>query len=475
MGPNLLQALYDSLNAGKAGVKAAFAPKLGGPDAESAFKSALAGGVGAAMVPLGALDEAATGAGQYMAEDVGRAGAAVERAGMPTLGKALGVGGAALGMVPVAASFAVDPGMGSTIPASRAALLEALSKKGVNISNEKKFLKDTLQAIYKRDVLGMGPKDFTPEEFKALYSAHVVNPGKGVHLTPEQYSNMRGGWVADIDPKYNKYIRPKEQIALIPKHIPIEPGGRAPRIPFGYSVPDSEIAILPEGNIDFQTIYNLFAGSLAVDPEMGGAGAASRSVLEHLAAQNLPEAVMRKAESLRAMYGEDALAKIVKEYADNGVPLFSHDLPMDEASRMARKNAIQRQAGAHGTQEKFLQFDPEMSAQGGIIWYAKPEGIETAADFAGTRKGANIVPLEVSNPHPAGWDQYDKMGLGELEKAGYTGADLGDTGFVFSPAQLRSKFAAFDPRMKDSRFLLALKAGAIPLAGLGAAASLEGQ
>lgn len=355
MGPNLLQALYDSLNAGKAGVKAAFAPKLGGPDAESAFKSALAGGVGAAMVPFGALDEAATGAGQYMAEDVGRAGAAVERAGMPTLGKALGVGGAALGMVPV-------------------------------------------------------------------------------------------------------------------------------------------------------------AGSFAVDPEAGAAKVAGRSVLEHLAAQNLPEAVMRKAESLQAMYGEDALAKIVKEYADKGVPLFSHDLPMDEASRMARGKEIGFDLGEkyHGGPNKFTEF-----REGRVPAYFtdSPEIANIYANAINRHKGImeiNAGPnvgkyflsgkeLKISDLGPDkthGWSKDNMLaalGLPEdtprfptkdISKYGYDRktitemADLGgeQTQYLapFSK-NIRSQFAAFDPRMKDSRFLLALKAGAIPLAGLGAAASLEGQ
>ena len=353
MPSDLKKAIYDSLTAGKQGVQAAFNPmRLGGPDAGGGLRAALFGGLGAATVPMMAMDEAALGVGNVISEDTGRAAAAVERAGYPGMAKGLAGGGVALGMAP-------------------------------------------------------------------------------------------------------------------------------------------------------------FIGGMALDPEMGAAKAAGAGVLERLAASNLPETVLRKAESIQALHGEKALADLVQEYADRGVPLFSHDLPMDEAARMGRAQEMGfrgiednlKWPLQHGTENDIekLAHSAFIPAQGPDENSAKvfltsdtftaedyaPSGdlIETAyGRKSPTQNGGVIDVFTSAKPDvildaqgvkwPKGWDAAMKSGENVLVKnandAKFYDSFISDVWALGDPSNIRAKNAAFDPRMKDSKFLLALKAGAIPLAGISA-------
>lgn len=103
----------------------------------------------------------------------------------------------------------------------------------------------------------------------------------------------------------------------------------------------------------------------------------------------------------------------------------------------------------HGTTKDFVKFDKKMATMGGITWFSSDP--KTADVFAGSKgdpgmsqfeEGANIKPLYISMKNPAGWEEYDKFGLGELKSRGYDGAILKDgdeiTGFVFEPTQIKS-------------------------------------
>jgi hypothetical protein len=111
----------------------------------------------------------------------------------------------------------------------------------------------------------------------------------------------------------------------------------------------------------------------------------------------------------------------------------------------------------HGSNADIKEFDPDMSAQGGITWVA--ENPKMANDYAGA-SGGNLMPLKAKMDNPANWEQYDKLGLYEFPSKGLDGAWLPDngeeaSGFVLNPSQLRSKFAAFDPFKRDSSDILA--------------------
>ena len=94
----------------------------------------------------------------------------------------------------------------------------------------------------------------------------------------------------------------------------------------------------------------------------------------------------------------------------------------------------------HGTGEKFTKFDLKKATQG-IIWFTSNKQEIISGEVGAQGKGY-IITAEVTINNPAGWDEYDKLGLGQLESAGYDGVILknNDTDyncFVFSPKQVK--------------------------------------
>jgi len=94
----------------------------------------------------------------------------------------------------------------------------------------------------------------------------------------------------------------------------------------------------------------------------------------------------------------------------------------------------------HGTSSKFQKFDLEKSTQG-LIWFTSDKD-EILEGKAGAQGKGYIVEAEVTIKNPAGWDEYDKMGLFELERE-FDGAILPNsfnnefTAFVFNPNQIK--------------------------------------
>lgn len=95
----------------------------------------------------------------------------------------------------------------------------------------------------------------------------------------------------------------------------------------------------------------------------------------------------------------------------------------------------------HGTSKKFSVFSLKNAPQK-IIWFTSNKSSIESGDVGAAGKG-HIMDLYVSIKNPAGWDEYEKYGLGQLRDLGYDGAILPDpdgsiTGFVFDSNQLKS-------------------------------------
>lgn len=94
----------------------------------------------------------------------------------------------------------------------------------------------------------------------------------------------------------------------------------------------------------------------------------------------------------------------------------------------------------HGTNKKFDKFDLGKATQG-IIWFTNDlEGIKNKEK--GAQGYGYILTLKVNIKNPAGWDEYEKYGLGELKQKGYDGVILPDDentfdGFVFKGSQIK--------------------------------------
>ena len=96
----------------------------------------------------------------------------------------------------------------------------------------------------------------------------------------------------------------------------------------------------------------------------------------------------------------------------------------------------------HGTASKFRKFNPKKATMGGIFWFTSNKGAIERGEIGAQGRG-HVMDLYVSIQNPAGWAEYEKLGLWELKSRGYDGAILPNKdgsfdGFVFDPNQLKS-------------------------------------
>lgn len=129
----------------------------------------------------------------------------------------------------------------------------------------------------------------------------------------------------------------------------------------------------------------------------------------------------------------------------------------------------------HGTDKKFTVFDKSKTAQG-IFWFTSDKGSIERGE-AGAGGSGNIMEAYLSIKNPAGWDEYEKLSIGQLFAQGYDGAILPEDGqitcFVFEPNQIRlvseviSSEAEFDILMtktasiSDEEYMTAAKSNDI--------------
>ena len=94
----------------------------------------------------------------------------------------------------------------------------------------------------------------------------------------------------------------------------------------------------------------------------------------------------------------------------------------------------------HGTGSKFKKFNLKKTTQG-IIWFTSDKSAVESGEVGAQGKG-HIMDLYVSIQNPAGWEEYNKYGLGQIKGLGFDGVILPEdnsfTGFVFHPNQLKS-------------------------------------
>jgi DNA polymerase III sliding clamp (beta) subunit (PCNA family)/ribosomal protein S18 acetylase RimI-like enzyme len=94
----------------------------------------------------------------------------------------------------------------------------------------------------------------------------------------------------------------------------------------------------------------------------------------------------------------------------------------------------------HQTQEKFNEFDIQKSYTHSFWFTSNLDNILRGETGATQRPDAEVVVMEVylSIQNMAGWDEYDKYGVGELISMGYDGIKLDDDYVVFEPTQIKS-------------------------------------
>ena len=93
----------------------------------------------------------------------------------------------------------------------------------------------------------------------------------------------------------------------------------------------------------------------------------------------------------------------------------------------------------HISNHKFTKFNKEFAAQG-IFWFAKNK-TSLINDLHGASitytKPIYLYKCTTTCINPAGWDEYDKLGLGQIEDKGYDSIDLGDDFIVFDAKNIK--------------------------------------
>ncbi len=95
----------------------------------------------------------------------------------------------------------------------------------------------------------------------------------------------------------------------------------------------------------------------------------------------------------------------------------------------------------HGTASNFRAFNMKKQIMG-TIWFTSDKS-EIEAGNVGAAGSGKILELYASIQNPAGWDEYDKLGIWELKGRGYDGVILPNRdgsfhGICFEPTQLKS-------------------------------------
>lgn len=90
----------------------------------------------------------------------------------------------------------------------------------------------------------------------------------------------------------------------------------------------------------------------------------------------------------------------------------------------------------HGSNKNIASFNSKKSAQG-VFWFTsnKDKILSGESGAAGINK---IIPVFISAQKIAGWNEYEKLGLGQIEDMGYDAIQLDDDFIVFDPRRIKS-------------------------------------
>lgn len=110
-----------------------------------------------------------------------------------------------------------------------------------------------------------------------------------------------------------------------------------------------------------------------------------------------------------------------------------HDLTEVEKSYLKGTDG-QPLAVYHSTDQEFQKFDREKSAQGAHWFTSDLEKLQRRE--SGAAGHGRIIKAHLYMTSPAGWDEYDKYYIDQLESMGYDGLILDDDYVVFEDDQI---------------------------------------
>ena len=89
----------------------------------------------------------------------------------------------------------------------------------------------------------------------------------------------------------------------------------------------------------------------------------------------------------------------------------------------------------HGGPRPIRRFDRNLAAQG-VFWFTEDKD-KIKRGESGAYNSKYIMTVELNIKKPAGWYLYDKLGLGQIEDAGYDSIKLDDDWVIFDPKNIK--------------------------------------
>jgi hypothetical protein len=240
-----------------------------------------------------------------------------------------------------------------------------------------------------------------------------------------------------------------------------------------------------------------------------GIGSLAKAFVKNVGAlpsvRNAAEDMARWILELRAAGKADEVTEAMMSAADDSYMYANTPLDMSQEARMARADEMGfdvDNVSYHGTKVASLdKFDPEFIKQGlgGKVLYSTDTPL-IASDYAGgdlpydefIESGSGVLPLLLRGKRKAmpaadlakGKNKYFENVRENIQTAkdeGFSGMDLQTTDptgakvqTTFDLADVRSKFARFDPEFSNLRNLSASILAAIGFSGLAASIKKEG-
>ena len=89
----------------------------------------------------------------------------------------------------------------------------------------------------------------------------------------------------------------------------------------------------------------------------------------------------------------------------------------------------------HGSSVPIRRFDPKYSAQG-VFWFSEDKD-KILRGESGAVSAAHLIKARLRVNKSAGWDEYDRYSLAELENLGYDSIHLDDDWVIFDPDRIK--------------------------------------
>tara|TARA_Y100000310_G_scaffold323659_1_gene384368 strand:- start:607 stop:1260 length:654 start_codon:yes stop_codon:yes gene_type:complete len=89
----------------------------------------------------------------------------------------------------------------------------------------------------------------------------------------------------------------------------------------------------------------------------------------------------------------------------------------------------------HGSDRPITEFSREFGAQG-VMWFSEDKD-KIVRGESGACSSKYIMTVELDVKNPAGWSEYDKLFLQQIEEQGYDSIKLDDNWVMFDPTKIK--------------------------------------